>query len=588
MSIDLLVGQKLGQYELREFLGKGGMGAVYLGYQASLKREVAIKILSLELSQDTEFIARFDREAQTIAALEHPHIVPVHDYGTQSGVSYVVMRFLKGGSLEDRLEDRYDTNGQMPSLSESARLLQQIGSALDYAHAQGVIHRDIKPGNIMFDTHGLPFILDFGIAKLLRESTTSLTQSGAGQLGTPIYMAPEQWLNEEIGPKTDQYALAVIVYMMITGKRPFNADTLYGLLQQHLNETPPRPHEIRLDIPPQVSAVIEKALAKKAADRYESIGEFAAAFSAAIGGIKDSEISDFFTFTLPNRPKVSPTTGFLPSFHAAPKPLYKNPLLWALLAISAVALVLVALLLTQDKQEASVTLDANQIASQSVNNVFQALTATMQEATLVAAGWTATPTSTVTASATASLTATLTATSSPSASATQTLTATITPTSTVTPSPSSTTSQTAVPVTLAPTILYPDGHRLVLLYNRVSFYVLNTSAEQIPVEFLSFEALNEEGRPTEKRFSASAWASIYSSIDPQNCVRLEISQSVGYLRPSDCAAYNAQIVRLNGDPSLFWVGEPGISEFRVLWNRAEIGRCKLDQQQCEIYVPPLG
>ncbi|HEX2621777.1 MAG TPA: serine/threonine-protein kinase, partial [Phototrophicaceae bacterium] len=189
-AIDQLSGLTLGQYELRDLLGQGGMGAVYRAYQRSLNREIAVKLLKAQTEQIPGYLERFAREAQTAATLEHPHIVAVHDFGHQmledeTELYYIIMRLLTGGSLADRLKD-----GRMLSLNETSSILTQLASALDYAHQRGVIHRDIKPGNIMFDAQGSAYIVDFGIARLTNLET--LTETGMA-MGTPAYMAPEQW-----------------------------------------------------------------------------------------------------------------------------------------------------------------------------------------------------------------------------------------------------------------------------------------------------------------------------------------------------------------------------------------------------------
>ena len=221
-----LTGQTLGTYELRALLGMGGMGAVYRGFQPSLKREVAIKVLSGDLAQQSNYVERFTREAEISATLEHAHIIPIFDYGVQGTVSYVVMRLLTGGSLGQRLRQCRENNLPLPSLNETSDLLNQIASALDYAHSQGVIHRDIKPSNIMFDNHGRAFIVDFGIAKIT-ESTANITGTGA-TMGTPFYMPPEQWRAEQLTPAADQYALGIVVYELVTGRVPFEAGTPYA------------------------------------------------------------------------------------------------------------------------------------------------------------------------------------------------------------------------------------------------------------------------------------------------------------------------------------------------------------------------
>ncbi|HEX3054011.1 MAG TPA: serine/threonine-protein kinase, partial [Aggregatilineaceae bacterium] len=200
MGMANLSGTILGQYELRDLIGIGGMGTVYRGFQAGLRREVAVKVMSPQLALHPGYLERFNREAQTAASLVHHHIIPIHDYGTQQGYSYIVMRLLTGGTLAQRMEQ-----GSLPSISETVELLKQLASALDYAHSQGVIHRDIKPSNIMFDNQGTAYLVDFGIAKLT-EATQALTSSGTA-MGTPAYMSPEQWRAEELTPAVDQYAL---------------------------------------------------------------------------------------------------------------------------------------------------------------------------------------------------------------------------------------------------------------------------------------------------------------------------------------------------------------------------------------------
>ncbi|HEX3053519.1 MAG TPA: protein kinase [Aggregatilineaceae bacterium] len=302
MNIENLVGKTLGQYELRELLGLGGMGAVYRAYQRSLRREVAVKVLTFSLAQQSGYLERFNREAETAASLEHAHIIPVYDYGTQDGVSFVAMRLLTGGTLTERIVQR--ESDHLPSLNETADLLKQLASALDYAHSQGVIHRDIKPSNIMFDHQGHSYLVDFGIAKLT-EATTALTSSGVA-MGTPIYMSPEQWRSEDITPAVDQYALGVTVYTLITGRVPFESSTPFGLMHKHLNETPTPPHLVKNSLPESLSPVLERALSKQASDRFPTVTAFAQAFTRAIQG-KTEEQTGFFTSPVVRKLAVAPT-----------------------------------------------------------------------------------------------------------------------------------------------------------------------------------------------------------------------------------------------------------------------------------------
>ncbi len=293
MNIHNLSGQTLGQYQIREELGAGGMGAVYRAYQPNLDREVALKVLASELAADSDYVQRFNREARMSAALEHAHIVPIYDFGTERGFSYVIMRLLSGGSLQDRLEQYRDSGQSLPSLPEISRLLNQLGGALDYAHSKGVIHRDIKPSNVMFDNQGSAFLVDFGIAKLV-SSNSDLTHTGA-MLGTPYFMAPEQWRGETLTPAVDQYALAVVMYVLLTGIMPFQAETPYALMSLHLYEMPTPITDLRDGMPPNIDAVLQRAMSKEARDRYDSVMDFAEAFEKASSALPGNQ-TGFFTY----------------------------------------------------------------------------------------------------------------------------------------------------------------------------------------------------------------------------------------------------------------------------------------------------
>lgn len=340
MGIQSLAGQSIGQYELQELLGLGGMGAVYRAFQPSLKRSVAIKILTPALAQQPGYLERFNREAETAAGLEHSHIVPIYDHGTENGTSYVVMRFLTGGTLADRMRRQSQDQSPVPSLGEIADLLTQLSGALDYAHTQGIVHRDIKPSNVMFDEHGSAYIVDFGIAKLI-ETTESLTGTGVSMC-TPAYMAPEQWKGDPIGPATDQYALGVMAYALCTGRPPFEAPTPYALMHKHLNEKPIPPHYQRADLPQSAALVIERSLAKTPEERYATVSNFAEAFRSAIEGAT-GEQTGFFTVPVLAQPTpigpLTPPSGISGSaLNTAPRRIQP---LWAL----GIALGILALLI---------------------------------------------------------------------------------------------------------------------------------------------------------------------------------------------------------------------------------------------------
>ena len=267
--------QKIGRYEIKAELGRGGMATVYQAYDPRFEREVAIKVLPREMLHDPQFRVRFEREAKTIAMLEHPAIVPVYDFGEEDGQPYFVMRYMTGGSLSDRLK-----NGPVP-LDESARLFEHLAPALDEAHAKGIIHRDLKPGNILFDQYNEPYISDFGIAKL-SESQTNVT--GSAIVGTPAYMSPEQAQGEGIDGRSDIYGMGVILFEMLTGRQPYQGDTPMSVVVKHITDPVPHILDVKPDLPPAVEAVIEKAMAKNRDERFPTVKSLADALAAVARG----------------------------------------------------------------------------------------------------------------------------------------------------------------------------------------------------------------------------------------------------------------------------------------------------------------
>ncbi len=273
-----LSGQRLGQYQLRQLLGQGGMGAVFRAYQERLDREVAVKVIFSQLAQDNNYQMRFEREAWVAAALEHTHIVPIYDYGMENGVSFIVMRLLNGGSLQERVL-RGTASGGM-ALNEVARITGQLASALQYAHDRDVIHRDVKANNVMFDDRDNAILVDFGIARLL-STELDLTRTGMN-IGSPAFMAPEQWRNEALGPAVDQYTLAILVYYMLTNRLLFTNDETYQWMHSHLYDVPTPLQQWRSDLPPTLMPVLLRALAKHPEARYPNVEAFGTAFQEAV------------------------------------------------------------------------------------------------------------------------------------------------------------------------------------------------------------------------------------------------------------------------------------------------------------------
>ncbi|MCC7187318.1 MAG: protein kinase [Anaerolineales bacterium] len=274
--------EKIGIYEIKSELGRGGMATVYRGYDSRFEREVAVKVLPAELLHaDPQFRTRFQREAKIIAQLEHPSIVPVYDVGEteDAKLPYFVMKYMNGGSLSDRIK-----KGIM-SVAEATRILEQIAPGLDEAHSRGFIHRDLKPSNILFDSRGTPYISDFGIAKM---SQSSGTMTGSGIIGTPAYMAPEQATGDQVDGRADIYALGIILFEMLTGKQPYEADTPMAIAIKHVTEPVPRILTFNPNLPADMDLIIQKAMAKDRNDRFstavemvQTLKEIAGDFGAA-------------------------------------------------------------------------------------------------------------------------------------------------------------------------------------------------------------------------------------------------------------------------------------------------------------------
>jgi basic membrane protein A len=267
--------EKIGRYEIKEELGRGGMAIVYHAYDPHFERDVAVKVLPHEFLFEPTFRTRFEREARTIAALEHPAIVPVHDFGEDEGRLFLVMRYMAGGTLADRIRQ-----GPLP-LDEAARIYERLAPAVDETHAAGIIHRDIKPSNILFDHRNDAHLSDFGIVKVA-EMTAHLT--GSGIVGTPAYMAPEMADPHELTGLVDIYALGVTLYQTLTGEQPYQASTPMGVMMAHVSKPIPDARQLRPDLPDAVQAIIARAMAKDPMDRYPTAGELAADLQAASSG----------------------------------------------------------------------------------------------------------------------------------------------------------------------------------------------------------------------------------------------------------------------------------------------------------------
>lgn len=297
MESGIWTGKKLGKYEIGELVGQGGMAQVYKGYHPALKRDVAVKLIHSYLVDGEGFIQRFQREAQLVAALRHPNIVQVFDLDTDQGVYYMVMEFIDGQTLASRLQQLQNVNGLMP-LDQVVDLILTLCNALDYAHTQGMIHRDVKPGNVMFTSKGQPVLTDFGLAKIVGAGASVV--SGV-VVGTPMYMSPEQALGDSGDARSDIYALGVTLFELSTGTAPFAHNTPMSIVFKQINEPLPSARETNPRVPEAIENVIVKATAKKPQDRYQSCREFAAALKS-----QPSAVPAIFGLNAPPTPPPLP------------------------------------------------------------------------------------------------------------------------------------------------------------------------------------------------------------------------------------------------------------------------------------------
>lgn len=280
----MLTGRKIGGFEVRDLLGTGGMASVYKGYDPALDREVAIKVIGTA-GESPDFVARFQREARVVAKLRHPNIVQIYQFGEEKDIVYMVQELLTGATLQRKMRDA--RRRMAPDRIHAT--ISQLASALDFAHSQGVIHRDVKPSNVIANTSGQLVLTDFGIART--ESDAKRTMTGPGVvMGTPAYLAPEQAVGSaSLTLACDVYALGVVLFELLTGRLPFEDTTPMGIILKHLYDDPPKPSSIRPDLPKAVDALVLRALEKEPKKRHPSAGALAKALGDAWPAVRNTK-----------------------------------------------------------------------------------------------------------------------------------------------------------------------------------------------------------------------------------------------------------------------------------------------------------
>jgi hypothetical protein len=550
------------------------------------------------------------------------------------------MEYIDGLDLA-RLIAQYHSEGELMPQQDVVRIGRAIANALDYAHARGVIHRDVKPSNVMVASDGRVVLADFGLAM-------DAEQGSLGEVfGTPHYIAPEQARRSaDAVPQSDLYALGVILYELLTGVVPFDDPSAASLALQHLTLPPPLPRDINPDLGPDTERVLLKALSKSPAERYPSgaslidalerslqtpsqpADEARSSLSAALPlsqmTVADrvaAHLSGAKTPTAYPEPFVAHTRQRVPTHTQgsltpglAPGARRRRGGMGILVAGIVAALVVVGGLLlylvlggngsrtgpleSPPPSETPIVTEATTEAVAAVPLPISTDTATAQLtlAPSLAPPATVLPSATVALPWTATIppalvpTLALTATSLPSP--TPTLTATLPPTGAPTEPPAPTLTVAAQPVQMPtatpvppPTVLYPDGQHFQIIYNEDSLYVLNLSGDRVALQPFGFDRLDGSGNPA-NHFDGGRWAQFYPYVFPQACARVIIgSPSVGYLEPPQCRQYNSEVWVERGRSLDFWTPQEGSTQFRVLWNGQEVGRCEIAVGSCEVFLP---
>jgi serine/threonine protein kinase len=624
MTDDPLIGRQLANFLIERVLGRGGMAQVYYGQDVKLQRPVAIKVIDARYRSKPVYAQRFVKEARSVAKWRHENIIHIYYADDEDGLYYYVMEYIDGHDLSTVMS-AYTGEGELMPPEEILRIGRAVASALDFAHKKGVIHRDVKPSNVMMSEDGRVVLGDFGLALDMQEG------SSGEVFGTPHYISPEQARrSKDVVPQSDIYSLGVILYEMLTGVVPFDDLSPTSVALQHITQPPPPPRSINPQLNIETEQVLLKVLSKAPHDRYQSGAELMDALEKALAQQENAQAK---VLPLPPIPAAilsgqAPTmfqnpSGILdetqlhvpePEEPAAvfvdseppvpPRVRKKGAGFWPVAALlGLVVFLLIAGTLFFDPSAFKVAIA-----------FFSTPTFTRQPTTAVSAK---TPTifaPTVSASVTVSATFvnTPTPTASPLATATEPAVAiaaiasaspteTVTPTITVSPTPSPTeemptaaitetpTAESAPPSTVIPTpttVKYPNGKHFLLFYDHNGLYLVNVSDEKRSLDPFTFERLDDSGLPL-SRFEGWHWAQFYPILYPGTCIKTEIPKGAEYAaRPVQCEnRYVGARFDERDSEFIFWTAQDNSSQFRVLWNDEEVAVCEIERGACEVWVP---
>jgi predicted Ser/Thr protein kinase len=542
-----LEGKQLSNFRVDEFLGRGGMAQVYKGWDITLERPVAIKVIAAIYQDDPEYTARFLQEGRAMARWRHENIVHIYFAGQEEDINYLVMEYVEGSDLKQWLS-QYQENNQKVAPDEVLRIGRAIAEALDYAHEHGIVHRDVKPSNILMAEDGRILLTDFGLALDLQEG------SSGQAFGSPKYISPEQaQSSEDVVSQSDLYSLGIILYEMLTGSTPFEGGSPTAMAVQHINQAPPLPSVLNPDLNKETERVLLKSLSKSPNNRYQ----YGRALMAALEKALNSGGGPVGPRTFSTKPVTDVVAAHIATsaparienpddtFSGPPAPAANRrqigkllPFLGfgaALIFICLAGFLLASFIVDRIGQGEGKVLD--------VADGTQVVTPTDGEGGLEASNGDNNPES-----------------NEEEAPA---------PTVTLPPSGGAETSE----------------NRLVFFYNAGGFYAWNPGSRDITVAHLSFQEIDGSGNPTGAFFEARRWAGYFPAIQSGFCDRLEILNDVPRERPTQCNHYNAIMTPEENDPMIFWLAGDNTSQFIVSFGGEEIGRCDIAAGQCEVVLP---
>jgi serine/threonine protein kinase len=575
---DPILGRQLANFRIERVIGRGGMATVYYGWDIKLERPVAIKVVDARYRSDAAYAQRFVNEARSVATWFHENILQVHYADDEDGLYYFVMEYVRGLDLGELLQ-KYTEVGEMMPHEDTLRIGRAVARALDFAHTRGVIHRDVKPSNVMISEDGRVALTDFGLAM-------DVAQGTSGEVfGSPHYVSPEQARSSAKAlPQSDLYSLGVMLYEMLTGSVPFDDPSPTTLAVQHLIQPPPSPRERNPDLSIAAEKVLLKALSKKPEERYQSGNELmdslekalqvpeatsplpaqhssialADSGSRLLSQVSASEHVANHMKHRPPTPSLAERGSQVSSVRAKslPQRILINPFTWwgvggclTLLVMGILATWLISAMVLNGKVSPSVLAQStsSEAAATSVSNSISLTPDQIGD-----------PLSTL----------------NPSQAQ---------PTTTVqVPNMPASPSATPAPPTSVPA--QPDGDYFVLYYDDTSLYFQNLSGKDRSIYPIAFERI-ENGQFTD-RFEGWRWGEIYSNFRDGYCMVLEIINYLDHLDPPECKNKHLVIRTPTSDqPYIFWTSQEGSNQFRVLWDDQEITRCKIKDHFCEVYLP---